>query len=111
MEKVNHNIESANTELAANLQRIASMMKSLSPNLKQVAGEVTQVEELSKDILDYINSPGIGLSHNISRIDHAVALLGQRRTLALVERRLFVTEGRKVQADADSRVQGRNSGD
>jgi HD-like signal output (HDOD) protein len=81
-----------NAELNLELDRIATLMRSLAPDLNRVAREMSKIEELTGDLLQHVNSASFGLQHNISRVEHAVALLGQQRTLELIENRMRRTE-------------------
>ena len=81
-------LDMGQSNITDELQRLASMMRAFKPDLKEVAGEVTLIEPLASDILSHVNSPVIGLPNHITRVDHAVTLLGQRRTLELIEDRL-----------------------
>lgn len=77
-----------NHDLNQQLRRIAEMMNGLEPDLNRIAKEMSNVEILADDLLNHVNSATLGLQHNISRVEHAVAMLGRNRTLALIEERL-----------------------
>jgi len=84
-----------NDDLHQQLRRIAEMMNVLEPDLNRIAKEMSSVEILADDLLNHVNSADLGLQHNISRVEHAVAMLGRNRTLALIEQRLLA-EGKKT---------------
>jgi c-di-GMP phosphodiesterase len=72
-------------KLSANQISKLQLLKELgSPNLelRQIAGIVQHDVSLSYRLLRYINSPGVGLPNQITSINQAVNLLGQRKISA-----------------------------
>lgn len=69
-------------KLSANQASKLQLVKELSSpdlELRQITAIVQQDVSLSYRLLRYINSPGIGLSHQVTSINQAVNLLGQRK--------------------------------
>jgi HD-like signal output (HDOD) protein len=75
-------------ELAQQCRELIRLSSTAEPDLREITGQIRQAPLLEARVVRYVNSIGVGLKNRVSRIDHAVALLGAARIRSLAERLL-----------------------
>jgi len=69
--------------LPQTIQKVQEFRKDLKSSMRELSTTVSQDMPLSGRLLQFVNSPGIGLIRNITSVHQAVSLLGKEKTIAL----------------------------
>ena len=64
---------------------IVSILSAENSSVKAIADSIQQMPDLADDLVKHVNSADLGLRYSIKNVEHAIALLGQRKVCLFVE--------------------------
>jgi HD-like signal output (HDOD) protein len=67
------------------LTELNHVIKEQEPDIQQIAELVNRDVGLYSSLLSTVNSPALGLKHSVESVPQAITLLGQKRTLTLLQ--------------------------
>lgn len=69
----------------ARWRELLDIRTTAEPDLRDLSRCICGIEGLSRIVLDSVNATSRGLSQQVSRVEHAVALLGSRGVAEIID--------------------------
>lgn len=85
-------IAESNLKLANSLERILLIFNSDAFSFGKVANEMQKHEIVAEQLLKRVNSVEFSLEHSVDDVQHAVAMLGQNKTIEFLKEEIARTE-------------------